>query len=913
MSILVRLIACNRGSAELMSTTVSMWRTARRAAVIAFPLLGIYTIASAQDARSTDTPTAGTWVVQLGSFGEEQNARQLAERAETFGFTASVSTFTTNGRPIFRVRIGPTLSRESAAAIAELLTSNGFTQPWVLNGSEQTTEIVLPNTTRSPSTSTVGVEPAITPSANPAPVTSTSPIGAETVEVDTRSVSVSQSDISVAGAAERKTVQVVQVEQGPNIDGLLDDAIWSQAVVVEDFHQIEPNEYASPSERTQVYLLYDEEALYIGAKLWDSEPEQVTAHVMRQGTALWTEDTFTVIIDPLNDQRTGFEFQLNPNSVRAESQYQNVTSSQRDWAGIWHGESTRDAEGWVAEIAIPLKTLSFDPGNDQWGINFSRRISRKNERIGWVSRNREQDPSISGLMIGIGGLTEGSGLDIRPSISLGDRKDFSTAATTSSFEPSLDLFYKITPLLNGSLTLNTDFSATEVDDRQVNLTRFSLFFPEKREFFLKDADIFAFGRVGGRGGDPSLGNSAASRTSRHNGRPFFSRRIGLSGTGQPVDLDIGGKLTGRIGRWSVGTLAIHQAEFDDVEATDIFVGRASANVLAESSVGMIFTNGDPRSNLSNSVAGIDFTYLNTRLPGGRTLEGEAWYQQSDTEGLETDDAAFGFGARMPSRLGWRAELGMKQLEENFKPALGFVNNSGIRDSTLAFGYNHRFQNSFVRAISSGIDTQRIDLLEGDLQTEVTKVRVAELENNSSDELNIHYTRTTEALVEDFEISDGVTLPPGIYAYNSYGFELESGAHRRISGAFEYETGDFFEGKQLVLGGELTWRPSPHFRGSVGYEYNDIELPQGDFTTRLIKLETGISFSSRLSWVNLIQYDNVSDTMGIDSRLHWIPEAGREAFIVINHNLGQEIESRSFNSFHSTSSEGVVKLSYLFRF
>ena len=256
---------------------------------------------------------------------------------------------------------------------------------------------------------------------------------------------------------------------------------------------------------------------------------------------------------------------------------------------------------------------------------------------------------------------------------------------------------------------------------------------------------------------------------------------------------------------------------------------------------------------------------------------------------------------------------MKQLEENFKPALGFINNGGIRDSTLAVGYNHRFQNSFLRSISSGIDTQRIDLLGGGIQTEVTRVRVAELENNANEELNFHYTKTTEALVEDFEISDDVILPPGVYSYDSYGFQLESGQHRRISAAFAYETGDFFEGEQLVLEGELTWRPSPHFRGSVGYEYNDIELPQGDFTTRLIRFETGISFSSTLSWVNLVQYDNVSDTIGIDSRLHWIPEAGREAFIVINHNLGQEIENRSFNSFHSTSSEGVVKLSYLLRF
>jgi len=712
------------------------------------------------------------------------------------------------------------------------------------------------------------------------------------------------------GASERKTVQIVQMDQAPSIDGRLDDVIWSQAAEVTDFHQIEPNEFAPPTERTQVYLLYDEEALYVGARLWDSEPEQITAHVLRQGEVLWTEDSFTLILDPLNDQRTGFEFQVNPNSVRSEGQYQNTTSVQRDWEGVWHAVSTQDADGWVTEMAIPLKTLSFDPNNDQWGINFTRRIARKNEQIGWVSRNREQDPSISGLMVGIGGLAQGSGLDIRPSVSLRETKDFSANGSASDLEPSLDLFYKITPLLNGSLTFNTDFSATEVDDRQVNLTRFSLFFPEKREFFLKDADIFAFGRVGGRGGDPALGNTAASRTSRQNGRPFFSRRIGLSGTGQPVDLDVGGKLTGRVGRWNVGALAIRQDEFAGVEPTDIFVGRVAANVLSESSVGMIVTNGDPQSNLENSVVGLDFTYLNTRLPGGRTLEGEAWYQQSDTEGLETDDTALGFGLRMPSRSGWRGELGLKELEANFNPALGFVNNSGIRDTTASAGYTHRLQDSYIRAVFTGLDSQRIDLLTGGLQTEVVRLRLAEFENQVNEELNFHYTVTKEVLLEDFEISEGVIIAPGTYSFDTYGFALETGVHRKISGAFEYESGDFFEGEQLLLAGEIKWRPSPHFQGSIGYEYNDIDLPQGEFITRLIRLEAGIAFTSTLSWVNLIQYDNVSDSMGIDSRLHWIPEAGREGFFVINHNLEQRNER---GGFHSTAADVVVKVSYLFRF
>jgi len=713
-----------------------------------------------------------------------------------------------------------------------------------------------------------------------------------------------------SNGGEQKTLQIVQVDEIPTIDGRLDEDVWSRAVVVDDFHQIEPTEYASPSERTQVYLLYDDEALYIGARSWDSDADQITANVLRQGEVLWTEDTFSVIVDPLNSGRSGFEFAINPNGVRREGQYQNSSNLQDNWEGIWRAAATRDAEGWVAELAIPFKTLPFDPSNDRWGINFGRRIARRNEQMGWVSRNREQDPSISGLMLGIGGLEQGRGLDIIPSVSVSEKKNFTTSETESDLEPSLDLFYKITPLLNGSLTVNTDFSATEVDDRQVNLTRFSLFFPEKREFFLRDADIFAFGRIGGRGGDPSFGNTAASRTSRQNGQPFFSRRIGLSDTGQPVDLNVGGKLAGRAGRWNIGALAIRQDQFENVEATDIFVGRAAANVLAESSIGMIVTDGDPQSNLTNSVVGVDFTYLNTRLSGGRSLEGEAWYQQSDTEGLDSDDRSFGFGLRLPGRIGWRAEVGLKELEKNFNPAIGFVNNSGIRDSTLAVGYTHRPQDSYVRTIFTGVDTQRIDLLTGGLQTEVVKLRLAELESHINEELGFHYTNTKEVLLEDFEISDGVIIPPGEYAFDTYGFAFETGVHRKLSGSFEYESGEFFDGDQLVLGTNITWRPSPHFQGRLGYEYNDIELPQGDFIARLVRLEASIAFSSTLSWVNLVQYDNVSETVGINSRLHWIPEAGKETFFVINHNLAQRTEN---SSYHSAAADVVVKVSYLFRF
>ena len=302
------------------------------------------------------------------------------------------------------------------------------------------------------------------------------------------------------GARDGKTVSIRRVESAPVIDGLIDDAVWDLAEPIEDLHQVNPVEYDEPTERIEIRLLYDDEALYVSARLWDSQPDRITAQVLRQGEGLASEDRFAVILDPYHDQRSGYRFQVNPNGVRWDALYQDVTNLESNWEGIWLGAATRDDKGWTAEMSIPFKTLSFNPNSSVWGINFERTIQRADETLGWVSRNRQLNPGVAGTATGFSGLQQGRGLDVAPSVSLVNKKIYGPAGSTDSrLEPSLDVFYKLTPSMNASLTLNTDFSATEVDDRQVNLTRFNLFFPEKRDFFLQDADIFEFGRIGGGG------------------------------------------------------------------------------------------------------------------------------------------------------------------------------------------------------------------------------------------------------------------------------------------------------------------------------------------------------------------------------------------------------------------------------
>ena len=701
------------------------------------------------------------------------------------------------------------------------------------------------------------------------------------------------------GAA-TKIVNVYRVDTPPVVDGVLDDAAWAMAEPVEDLHQVWPVEYAPPSQETIVYVVYDENAVYIGARLSDSDPDQITAQVLRQGERPNNDDYFAVIISPFNDQRSGYLFEVNPNGVRAEAQYQDGRREQYEWQGIWNASSTVDEGGWTTEIEIPLKSLSFNAQSDTWGINFRRRIGRNRQADGWVSRNRSQNPVVSGRAVGFSGLQQGRGLDVVPQITMREQKVYGPGSMSSDFVPSLDVFYKFTPELTGVVTLNTDFSATEVDDRQVNLTRFSLFFPEKRDFFLQDSDIFEFGRIGG-------GTGANS----HNGRPFFSRTIGLNGDREPVDLTGGVKLSGRVGPWSLGMLGVRQDESGAFGATDIFVGRAARNVLTESSLGMIFTDGDPQSNLDNSVVGFDFRYQNSRLASGRTFEAETWYQKSETPGLEDNDESYGFGLRQNSFDGFGGFFEFREIQENFNPALGFVNRAGIRRYNGNLTYYYRPRDSALRSYHARLGFSRFERLsDGQIESDFMFLRFLELQNHLGDRISMTYRPQRENLIEDFEIADGVVIPVGDYDWDAYRIEARTGPQRKFAANLAVDFGDFYSGERLGVSPTLTWRPSRHFLLDLSYQLNEVDLPEGSFTTRLTRLRADIVFSSRLSWVNILQWDNDSNALGLNSRLHWIPRAGQEAFLVLNHTL-QDIDLN--RHFRSEVADVTLKFSYTFRY
>jgi hypothetical protein len=695
------------------------------------------------------------------------------------------------------------------------------------------------------------------------------------------------------GAVTRKAIAALRTEHPPILDGRLDDPVWQDAAFVEDLHIVVSDEFGEPGQRSRVYVAYDDDYLYFAARFWDSNPDQVVSKVLSKRDVSFGEDGFSVTLDPYDQGRSGYIFDVNPNGMRSEAIYTDADRQNWDWEGIWDAAGRRDGEGWTAESAIPLKTLSFDPSRDAWGVNFTRWHGADNEQFGWVSHNRTQNLSRTGLLQGLSGLQQGHGLDVIPGLRVGASRDYATGEREDFLEPSLDAFWKITPSLTAALTLNPDFSGTTVDARQINLTRFDLFFPEQRAFFLQDSDIFEFGRL-----------------DEESGIPFFSRRIGLDDNDEALTLDAGAKLTGRAGPLNIGVLGVRQDSATGPGSVDLFVGRFAANVFEESSVGVIVTSGNPDANVDNSLAGLDFRYLNTRLGENRVLEGTAWYQQTDTEGLDGDNAAYGLSFEMPNSEGWQGEAGFKTIEKNYFPALGFANRTDFTETAAEIGYTWRPESQWIRRVESKVEAEFVDDIIGSDQSRDYEVKFFEIENQDADVLELAHFFFEERLTESFEISDGVVIPAGTYSYDHACLTLVTGQQRDIATETGICSGGFYDGRIFALETQTTWRPNMHLRLILGGEYNDVHLPEGNFITRLVRLNVDVAFNTAWSWENFLQYDNESDTVGLNSILRWIPRAGREMVLAVN---SQQEDFDRDGRFRSYTADATLKFNYTFRF
>jgi len=691
-------------------------------------------------------------------------------------------------------------------------------------------------------------------------------------------------------------VSMVRTDSAPEIDGVLDDAEWGQAAVLGALTQVEPV-VGAPSQRTEVRLIYDDDWLYVGIRCYDTNPDEIVAHVMLRDADLESDDRVQMVFDTFHDRRNAYFFEVNPNGTRVDGLIENSQEPNKDWDGIWYAKARIDQQGWTVEFALPFKTVSFERGGGSWGFNLERVVRRDNEVVRWQAASQDynlHDIALAGILSNLSGMSQGLGVTLAPGMTTKYRdrrfQDGREDDEGWDFDPSLDFRYRFTPSLSGALTFNTDFAETEVDEREVNLTRFDLFFPEKREFFLQDAGIFEFGGI------------------TKNGRPFFSRRIGLDADGMAVPIRWGAKVTGRVGPWSIGFLDAQTDEYWDLDNSNLLVTRVSRNVLDQSTVGMILTRGDPISEKENWLVGTDFNFRTTDFLAGRVLAANAWFQRSFTEGVDSQQNAFGFRLDYPNDV-VEAALGFTQIEENFDPALGFVNRRGIREYEGDFRYRFRPDN-VIRTIDLGVEAE---LFTGDkdneIETAAVEILFVRLENDPEDVFEILSVMEHERVDEEFDIVDDVFIAPGQYTWWKGGAAIETSDSRPVAVGIEAFWGQFYNGHRTEIGSNVYWAPTRHFVFSLEYEGNFVRgLDDGGFETHLARVRFNIQFTPDISWNTLAQWDNESDELGINSRFRWILQPGNEIFLVFNHNAFVD-EDRYDVSFN----EAIGKVQWTFRF
>jgi hypothetical protein len=701
------------------------------------------------------------------------------------------------------------------------------------------------------------------------------------------------------------------------LDGALDEPIWSTAPGIGDLVQRQPDEGAAPTERTEVTLLYDKDHLYIGVLAHDSEPRRVIGTQMARDGSVMADDRIEILLDTFRDQRSAFYFATNPSGALVDGLIANGQLNA-DWDAIWDVRTRRTAQGWVAEFAIPFKSLGFPAGDTVWGFNISRSIYRKLEDVRWSGARLDTQflqVSEAGEISGLVELSQGIGLDVRPFLAgrwLGlDGADDAGADPGLDGEPGLDVFYNITPSLKLTTTFNTDFGETEVDARQINLSRFSLLFPEKRSFFLEGAGVFNFASTGPEpaGGIPPAGADVY---------PFFSRQIGLL-NGREVPLEVGVKLTGTVGRTDIGFLNVHTGDLPTiVDEKTFLVGRVKRNLFQQSYIGAIFTNGNPEQGKSGQTYGADMRLATSRFLGKpRNFVVNAYAVRSANEGVSGDDWSYGFSASYPNDK-YAAQVSLRDIQKNFRPGLGFVQRDNVRMFRAAASYNPRPKN-FLNVQQMFHDvyfTHFTRLDNGEVESWDLYVTLLDWHLKSGDNMHgmLDFNPTYERLFEPFEISPGVILMPGEYRFTRFRSNLLSTAtKRRLSGSINLMYGGYWSGTSEQVVASITYKVPPQFTFVFSTNQTFARLPEGDFIARIYTSNINYAVSPRLSLTNLIQYDNRSRNLGWQSRVRWTLRPGNDLFFALNQGWIEEEVGSGRHEFRTADSKVSAKFQYTFRF
>ncbi|MEN9841799.1 MAG: hypothetical protein RL376_1599 [Verrucomicrobiota bacterium] len=660
----------------------------------------------------------------------------------------------------------------------------------------------------------------------------------------------------------------LRVERAPVIDGVLDDAVWADVPVLKGFRQAEPTPGAEPSEETEVRIINTATHIYFSVVAHDREPGKIVATQRKRDADLTDDDHVTFVFDPFLDRRNGYLFSVNPLGARRDALIEGGKLLNANWDGLWSVATKRTADGWVAEGEIPLSTLSFNPSASAWGLNIERRIARRDERVRWRGHSRQyavNSLAETGQLTELGVLRRGLGIEFRPYASLTYLDNAVTGKEFSRLKPGFDLSYKLTDATTTVLTINTDFADAEVDERQVNLTRFPISFPEKRAFFLQDAGIFSF----------SLINSSPL--------PFNSRRIGIGPKGEVVDLLGGVRVSGREGPINFGMLAVRMDDSGALEAKDLGVARVSANIWDQSSVGIIATSGDPSTNGNAALVGADFNFYTSSLFGRAEapFQGSIWVQHTDSSARVGDGGAYGYEIEYDSPT-----VGLysfyEELGDAYNPAMGFVKQVGIWQGNVKADYEFNPE-PFKRIVPVMLASMRYSNVYDAVEYETYGPDVS-IESKRGDILLLRARTEHEVLPAPFRVANGVVVRPGDFE----GEHLETSLTLSKSRPLSFSTGVahrlYYAGDQTIYKNTLTWRPSPIFNLDTGFDYTAVKLPYAEFPVRLLKVGATVQFSPTLVWSVLTQYDNLSKNVGVNSRIRWTYAPGGDIFFVVNQGI-----------------------------
>jgi hypothetical protein len=712
--------------------------------------------------------------------------------------------------------------------------------------------------------------------------------------------------LPLAGSAAE--VRAVRVKDGPKIDGRLDDPTWAAAQVFASFRMAEPTAGGEPSEKTELRVVYDDANLYIGVLCLDSEPGRITAHSLLhdsgqvqghwggQGTVgTGADDVVRVLIDPFLDKRSGYFFSVNPRGARGEGLVSGGGASL-NWDGIWDAAARIHGDGWSAEMRIPFKTIQFRSGIDAWGINVERFIARKQEKIRLSGIERDSNfysPMSAAALTGISGVRQGKGITIRPYGLLSVEKDHNdSVASRWKLDGGFDIYKNFTPNLVGAFSYNMDFAETEADERRINLTRFPLFFPEKRMFFLEGSETFGF-------------SSSVSF------QPFFSRKIGLY-QGEQVPVLFGGKVFGKVGRTNLAFLDVQTEEYDGQPGRNFLALRVTHDLFSESKAGFILTNGSPTGE-RNTLFGADFRYASSKFSGNKNINLAAWLAYNWNERETGSHLGFGFRANYPNDL-WDIQSTYAYYGEALDPGLGFMLRQGIQTFYLRVGLQPRpgqgWLKGLVRQFFFNASGDFYWDLKGNLETSRFEVSPLSFKTESGEQLEFKVTANYDVLPDVFEVSQGVLLPAGAYRFTSLNAEFSSASHRPWVLDAGIDFGAFYSGRYENVNAGVTFKYKGY--GSLGLDVNFVRgrLPEGDFKEDVYQLKVDVFLSPDLGFMNYIQYDTVSQLLGWSARLKWRVSPGNEIALIYNKNWERRWDPAS--RFYPNEERGVFKLSFSIR-